>query len=124
MGVLGSLHRCFSVFNPTTKPYSFKWKCEDTGGSPFCCLTPCGTILPGKKVEVRVDTHTGKWDGWCLLTFVILSFNYSFSSNSSHSILLYFIARQSISIHILHVWSLFHYCFSLPISPFPTLPQV
>ncbi|XP_059190373.1 hydrocephalus-inducing protein homolog [Centropristis striata] len=44
--------RCFSVVNPTSKPYSFKWRCEDTDGSPFCCLTPCGTILPGKKVEV------------------------------------------------------------------------
>ncbi|XP_076588631.1 hydrocephalus-inducing protein homolog [Chaetodon auriga] len=44
--------RCFSVMNPTSKPYSFKWRCEDAGGSPFSCLTPCGTILPGKKVEV------------------------------------------------------------------------
>ncbi|XP_031731518.1 hydrocephalus-inducing protein homolog isoform X1 [Anarrhichthys ocellatus] len=44
--------RCFSVVNPTSKPYSFKWRCEDTCGGPFCCLTPCGTILPGKKVEV------------------------------------------------------------------------
>ncbi|XP_032378415.1 hydrocephalus-inducing protein [Etheostoma spectabile] len=44
--------RCFSLLNPTSKPYSFKWRCEDTGGSPFCCLNPCGTILPGKKVEV------------------------------------------------------------------------
>ncbi|XP_049928998.1 hydrocephalus-inducing protein homolog isoform X2 [Epinephelus moara] len=47
--------RCFSVLNPTSKTYSFKWRCEDTGGSPFCCLTPCGTILPGKKVEVRFE---------------------------------------------------------------------
>ncbi|XP_028440234.1 hydrocephalus-inducing protein homolog [Perca flavescens] len=44
--------RCFSLVNPTSKPYSFKWRCEDTGGSPFCCLNPYGTILPGKKVEV------------------------------------------------------------------------
>ncbi|XP_035521672.1 hydrocephalus-inducing protein homolog [Morone saxatilis] len=44
--------RCFSVWNPTSKPFSFKWRCEDTGGRPFCCLTPCGTIQPGKKVEV------------------------------------------------------------------------
>ncbi|KAL6104703.1 hydin [Pungitius sinensis] len=44
--------RCFSVVNPTNKPYAFKWRCEDTGGSPFCCLTPRGTILPGKKAEV------------------------------------------------------------------------
>ncbi|XP_030281249.1 hydrocephalus-inducing protein homolog isoform X1 [Sparus aurata] len=44
--------RRFSVLNPTSKAYSFKWRCKDTGGSPFCCLTPCGTIMPGKKVEV------------------------------------------------------------------------
>ncbi|XP_034061831.1 LOW QUALITY PROTEIN: hydrocephalus-inducing protein homolog [Gymnodraco acuticeps] len=44
--------RCFGVMNPTSKPYSFKWRCEDKGGSPFCCLTPSGTVLPGKKVEV------------------------------------------------------------------------
>ncbi|XP_041651130.1 hydrocephalus-inducing protein homolog [Cheilinus undulatus] len=44
--------RCFSVMNPTSKPYTFKWRCEDTGDCLFRCLTPCGTILPGKKVEV------------------------------------------------------------------------
>ncbi|KAM8849594.1 hydrocephalus-inducing protein homolog isoform 2-T2 [Spinachia spinachia] len=44
--------RCFSVVNPTNKPYAFKWRCGDTGGSPFCCLTPRGTILPGKRAEV------------------------------------------------------------------------
>ncbi|XP_026166304.1 hydrocephalus-inducing protein-like isoform X3 [Mastacembelus armatus] len=44
--------RSFSVLNPTRTPYSFKWKCEDSGGSPFHCLTQCGTILPGKKVEM------------------------------------------------------------------------
>ncbi|KAK5867885.1 hypothetical protein PBY51_012341 [Eleginops maclovinus] len=46
------LKRCFLVMNPTSKPYSFKWRSEDKGGSPFCCLTPTGTIMPGKKVEV------------------------------------------------------------------------
>ncbi|XP_074533739.1 hydrocephalus-inducing protein homolog [Halichoeres trimaculatus] len=44
--------RCFTVMNPTSKPYSFKWRCEDTGDSSFRCLTPHGTILPGKKTEV------------------------------------------------------------------------
>uniref|UniRef100_A0A8D0AXJ9 HYDIN axonemal central pair apparatus protein n=1 Tax=Sander lucioperca TaxID=283035 RepID=A0A8D0AXJ9_SANLU len=60
--------RCFSLVNPTSKPYSFKWRCEDTGGSPFCCLNPCGTILPGKKVEVcfeyvaeQLDTVESFW---------------------------------------------------------------
>uniref|UniRef100_A0A3P8U8F5 HYDIN axonemal central pair apparatus protein n=1 Tax=Amphiprion percula TaxID=161767 RepID=A0A3P8U8F5_AMPPE len=41
-----------SVVNPTSKSYSFQWRCEDTAGSPFDCLTPCGTIQSGKKVEM------------------------------------------------------------------------
>ncbi|KAM9376113.1 hydrocephalus-inducing protein-like [Pholidichthys leucotaenia] len=44
--------RYFSVMNPTSGPYTFKWRCEDAGGSQFRCLTPSGTILPGKKVKV------------------------------------------------------------------------
>ncbi|XP_056273332.1 hydrocephalus-inducing protein homolog [Pseudoliparis swirei] len=44
--------RRFSVVNPTSKPYSFKWRCEDTGAGPFCCLTPRGTILPESNAEV------------------------------------------------------------------------
>nr|XP_029134421.1 hydrocephalus-inducing protein homolog [Labrus bergylta] len=47
--------RCLNVVNPTSKPYSFKWRCEDTGDSPFCCLTPYGIIMPGKKVEMRFE---------------------------------------------------------------------
>ncbi|XP_027128846.1 hydrocephalus-inducing protein homolog isoform X3 [Larimichthys crocea] len=53
VGFSTPLTRGFTVQNPTSKPYLFKWRCEDTGGSPFCCLTPSGTIQPGKKVEVR-----------------------------------------------------------------------
>ncbi|XP_047451812.1 hydrocephalus-inducing protein homolog [Mugil cephalus] len=52
VGFSASSIRCFSVVNPTSKPYSFKWRCEDTGDSLFRCLTPCGSIEPGKKVEV------------------------------------------------------------------------
>ncbi|XP_042266839.1 hydrocephalus-inducing protein homolog isoform X2 [Thunnus maccoyii] len=55
LGLSAPTKRCFSVVNPTSKPYSYKWKCEDTGGSPFHCLAPCGTILPGKKVEVHFE---------------------------------------------------------------------
>ncbi|KAM9376112.1 hydrocephalus-inducing protein-like [Pholidichthys leucotaenia] len=44
--------RYFRVMNPTSGPYTFKWRCEDAGGSQFRCLTPSGTILPGKKVKV------------------------------------------------------------------------
>ncbi|XP_069028847.1 hydrocephalus-inducing protein homolog [Embiotoca jacksoni] len=43
--------RCFSVLNPTSKTYSFRWRREDTGGARFRCLTPSGNIPPGKKVE-------------------------------------------------------------------------
>lgn len=48
--------RRFSVLNPTNKAYSFKWTCENTGACPFRCLTPSGTLQPGKKVEVRLET--------------------------------------------------------------------
>ncbi|XP_068458365.1 hydrocephalus-inducing protein homolog isoform X2 [Clinocottus analis] len=44
--------RCFSVVNPTNKPYSFKWRCEDTDAGPFCCLKPRGTILPRSRADV------------------------------------------------------------------------
>ncbi|KAK2918189.1 hydrocephalus-inducing protein homolog [Channa argus] len=52
VGLSAPIRRCFTVLNPTTKPYSFMWKCKDKGGSHFLCLTQCGTILPGKKVEM------------------------------------------------------------------------
>nr|XP_020443912.1 hydrocephalus-inducing protein-like isoform X2 [Monopterus albus] len=58
VGLSVSLKRCFNVLNPTSKSYSFKWECEDTGSSPLHCLTPCGTILPGKKVEMWFEYVT------------------------------------------------------------------
>ncbi|XP_053175951.1 hydrocephalus-inducing protein homolog [Scomber japonicus] len=68
MGFSVPTKRCFSVVNPTSKLYSFKWRCEDTNGSPFHCLTPSGTIQPGKKVEVcfeyvaeQVDVVESSW---------------------------------------------------------------
>ncbi|XP_040894088.1 hydrocephalus-inducing protein homolog [Toxotes jaculatrix] len=71
--------RCFIVVNPTSKPYSFKWKCEDAGGSPFHCLTPCGTILPGKKVEMCFEYVAEQLDAvesfW---SFVIETLSLSF----------------------------------------------
>ncbi|XP_054633597.1 hydrocephalus-inducing protein homolog [Dunckerocampus dactyliophorus] len=44
--------RCFTVLNPTSEPYSYEWRCEDTGNSLFTCITPCGTVLPGEKSKV------------------------------------------------------------------------
>lgn len=49
---IGLLHRSFEVLNPTEGPYEFKWRCHDSGGSPFHCLSPCGTIQPGKTAQV------------------------------------------------------------------------
>lgn len=51
--ILDLLCRRFTVLNPTSKLYPFQWICEDRENSQFCCLTPSGTIQPGKKVEVR-----------------------------------------------------------------------
>ncbi|XP_030613884.1 hydrocephalus-inducing protein homolog isoform X2 [Archocentrus centrarchus] len=52
IGVSVPSTRSFSVVNPTSKPCSFRWRCDDKGGSQFRCLTPSGTILPGKTAEV------------------------------------------------------------------------
>ncbi|KAK2841889.1 hypothetical protein Q5P01_012089 [Channa striata] len=52
VGLSAPTRRCFTVLNPTTDLYSFTWKCKDKGGSQFNCLTQCGTILPGKRVEM------------------------------------------------------------------------
>ncbi|XP_037539075.1 hydrocephalus-inducing protein homolog [Nematolebias whitei] len=47
--------RCFNVMNPTSKSFSFKWTREHTADSPFLCLTSSGTVLPGKKEEIRFE---------------------------------------------------------------------
>ncbi|XP_049580395.1 hydrocephalus-inducing protein homolog [Syngnathus scovelli] len=52
LGLYTPAKRSFTVLNPTTEPYSFQWRCEDADNSPFTCLTPCGTILPGEKSEM------------------------------------------------------------------------
>eukprot|EP00063_Salmo_salar_P029727 XP_014004562.1 PREDICTED: hydrocephalus-inducing protein homolog isoform X1 [Salmo salar] len=55
VGIGSSILRQFSIVNPTNKPYSFIWRCEDAGASPFQCLTPNNSIQPGKKVEVSFE---------------------------------------------------------------------
>ncbi|XP_028313928.1 hydrocephalus-inducing protein homolog [Gouania willdenowi] len=47
--------RSFTVLNPTGKPYTFEWRCEDRGSSHFRCLTPSGIILSGQRVEVSFE---------------------------------------------------------------------
>nr|XP_019962004.1 PREDICTED: hydrocephalus-inducing protein homolog [Paralichthys olivaceus] len=68
VGLSVPLTRSFAVLNPTDKRYSYKWKCEDVGGGLFRCLTPRGTILPGKQVEMcfeyvaeRLDVVESFW---------------------------------------------------------------
>ncbi|KAJ8247379.1 hypothetical protein GJAV_G00245710 [Gymnothorax javanicus] len=55
VGVGSPVSRVFGVLNPTRKPYSFSWECEDGSPSPFHCPTPKGTILPGKRAEVTFE---------------------------------------------------------------------
>ncbi|XP_024138466.1 hydrocephalus-inducing protein homolog isoform X3 [Oryzias melastigma] len=55
VGLLAASTRCFNVLNTTSKVYSFQWRCEDTETGPFSCLTPSGSIQPGKKVEMCFD---------------------------------------------------------------------
>ncbi|XP_066540500.1 hydrocephalus-inducing protein homolog isoform X2 [Hoplias malabaricus] len=52
VGVGTVICREFSIVNPTNKPYSFLWSCEDSEAKPFTCLTPKNSIQPGKKTEV------------------------------------------------------------------------
>ncbi|KAG7269215.1 LOW QUALITY PROTEIN: hypothetical protein CRUP_011854 [Coryphaenoides rupestris] len=55
LGLATPTSRRFGVVNPTSNPYSFRWVCQDQGPCAFRCLTPSGTILPGKKVEVCLE---------------------------------------------------------------------
>ncbi|KAK2848119.1 hypothetical protein Q7C36_009801 [Tachysurus vachellii] len=61
-GVGTSICRTFSVVNPTNKPYSLLWRCEDSEVKPFTCLTPKDSIQPGKKVEVSFKYHAQELD--------------------------------------------------------------
>lgn len=88
--VIGVHHRSFDVLNPTNDPYAFKWKCEDSGCSPFRCLNPCGTILPGKTVQVRM--------GIKILFFLPLSLNLASFIQFNNSVSL-FLFRPHRSLH-------------------------
>ncbi|KAM8861524.1 hydrocephalus-inducing protein homolog isoform 3-T3 [Synchiropus picturatus] len=52
VGFSTPITRSFNVVNPTSRPFTFKWKAADASESLFCCLTPSGTVLPGKKLEM------------------------------------------------------------------------
>ncbi|XP_067276661.1 hydrocephalus-inducing protein homolog isoform X2 [Pseudorasbora parva] len=55
VGIGTSVRREFGIINPTNKPYSFIWRCEDSGKSPFNCLTPNKSIQPGKEVKASFE---------------------------------------------------------------------
>ncbi|XP_030621187.1 hydrocephalus-inducing protein homolog [Chanos chanos] len=57
-----SAYRELSIMNPTNKPYSFTWRCDDPSISPFTCLTPKNSIEPGKKVEVSFEFQAQDFD--------------------------------------------------------------
>ncbi|XP_060779913.1 hydrocephalus-inducing protein homolog [Neoarius graeffei] len=61
-GVGTSICRTFTVVNPTNKPYSFLWRCEDSEVKPFSCVTPKDSIQPGKKMEVSFQYHAQELD--------------------------------------------------------------
>ncbi|XP_028304635.1 hydrocephalus-inducing protein homolog isoform X2 [Gouania willdenowi] len=65
---ISTSQRTFTVLNPTGKPYTFEWRCEDRGSSHFRCLTTSGIILSGQRVEVsfeyvaeQLDTVESVW---------------------------------------------------------------
>lgn len=60
--------REFGIVNPTNKPYSFMWRCEDSGDSRFKCCSPNKSIQPGKEVKVcRLRVCVG----WALIAKLI-----------------------------------------------------
>ena len=55
-------HRNFFILNPTDTTYNFVWTQESLNGvthgsicSNFTCLTPKGSINPGKKTEIGFE---------------------------------------------------------------------
>ncbi|XP_051727085.1 hydrocephalus-inducing protein homolog [Ctenopharyngodon idella] len=55
VGIGTSVCREFGIINPTNKLYSFIWRCDDSGKSPFNCLTPNMSIQPGKEVKASFE---------------------------------------------------------------------
>ncbi|KAG8344280.1 Hydin [Trypanosoma vivax] len=47
----------FKVINPTTTTYRYEWLCDETTRQlcPFRCLTPAGSISPGKQCEMTFE---------------------------------------------------------------------
>ncbi|KAK7891948.1 hypothetical protein WMY93_023911 [Mugilogobius chulae] len=62
VGLSAKSTKRFFVLNPTNKPYSFKWRCEDSNGSPFLCLTPSGILQPKEKAEVHLEYASDQMD--------------------------------------------------------------
>ncbi|XP_016051807.1 PREDICTED: hydrocephalus-inducing protein homolog [Miniopterus natalensis] len=56
VGIGGKNIRTFTILNPTTNTYSFRWISEETESlqnpSAFTCLTEKGCIYPEKKAEI------------------------------------------------------------------------
>ncbi|XP_039769505.1 hydrocephalus-inducing protein homolog isoform X2 [Ornithorhynchus anatinus] len=82
LGVGSKDSRTFTIMNPTSSAYSFKWICEDVESllnpPAFICLSEKGQIQPEKKVEItfqfiphHLDITESLW------TFLITEHNYS-----------------------------------------------
>ncbi|CAM4582676.1 unnamed protein product [Leuciscus chuanchicus] len=62
VGIGTSVRREFGIINPTNKPYSFIWRCDDSGKSPFSCLTPNKSVQLGKEAKVlNLDLVESFW---------------------------------------------------------------
>nr|XP_054593766.1 hydrocephalus-inducing protein homolog [Nothobranchius furzeri] len=62
VGLFQTTTRCFNVVNPTSKAYSFRWRCEDTDATRFRCLTSSGSIQPGTSLEMRFKYSANQKD--------------------------------------------------------------
>ncbi|XP_052229341.1 hydrocephalus-inducing protein homolog isoform X3 [Dreissena polymorpha] len=65
-GIAVKCTKSFSIVNPTSQLYSFKWICEDEVDakkpSAFQCLTPNGQIRSGKKTTVSFEYSSSQLD--------------------------------------------------------------
>lgn len=61
--LLNSFHRGFSLINPTLDEYDFFWtdctNYDSTEIALFHCLTPNGSIKPGKRSRAEFTYHPG-----------------------------------------------------------------
>lgn len=60
IGYSNSNVKKFYILNPTSLGYDFNWTFDHSMNSYIKCLTPKGTIFPGKKFELIFEFNPTK----------------------------------------------------------------